>query len=98
MSITVSPITLNFAAEIGDIDLSKPLTDADISNLAADGKIWGANSRQRMYTAGNKLWHTDSSSTRIAGVRTNSSCGTTVAPCTAAPITTICAGCAICGA
>ena len=34
---------------------------ADISNLAADGKIWGENSRQRMYKAGNKLWHTDSS-------------------------------------
>ena len=118
MTITVSAITPNFAAEIGDVDLSKPLdtavlaeikkafwtyavlvfpaqdltleqhlvfsqlfgpveTDrtldpkttpsrftgafADISNLAADGKIWGENSRQRMYKAGNKLWHTDSS-------------------------------------
>ena len=34
---------------------------ADISNLSADGKIWGEQSRQRMYKAGNKLWHTDSS-------------------------------------
>ena len=34
---------------------------ADISNLAPDGKIWGEDSRQRMYKAGNKLWHTDSS-------------------------------------
>jgi len=34
---------------------------ADISNLAADGNIWGASSRQRMYKAGNRLWHTDSS-------------------------------------
>ncbi len=118
MSITLSPITPNFAAEIGDVDLSKPLdaadfaaieqafwkyavlvfpaqnltleqhlafsqmfgpaeTDrtldpkatpsrftgafADISNLAADGKIWGETSRQRMYKMGNRLWHTDSS-------------------------------------
>src|SRR5688500_12317163 len=34
---------------------------ADISNLAPDGKIWGEDSRQRMYKAGNRLWHTDSS-------------------------------------
>src|SRR5688572_29205312 len=112
------PVTDTFAAEIGDLDLSKPLsaadeqeikqafwkysvlifpdqeltpqqhidfaklfgpieTDrvldekvtpqrldrsfADISNLAPDGKIWSEDSRQRMYKAGNKLWHTDSS-------------------------------------
>ena len=118
MSITISPTTPNFAAEIGDVDLSQPLaaadfaeiqqafwnyavlifpgqdltldqhlafgqkfgpveTDrtldpkttpsrftgafADISNLAADGKIWGETSRQRMYKVGNRLWHTDSS-------------------------------------
>jgi alpha-ketoglutarate-dependent 2,4-dichlorophenoxyacetate dioxygenase len=122
MSITVSPITPTFAAEIGDVDLSRPLADddfeaiqdafwkygvlvfadqhltpgqhlafsakwgavekertldpkatpmrysgefADISNLAADGKIWGETSRQRMYKAGNKLWHTDSSFKRL---------------------------------
>ena len=34
---------------------------ADISNLDPDGKIWGEDSRQRMYKAGNRLWHTDSS-------------------------------------
>jgi alpha-ketoglutarate-dependent 2,4-dichlorophenoxyacetate dioxygenase len=118
VSITISPITPDFAAEIGDVDLTKPLaakdfdsiqrafwkysvlifpgqdltldqhlafgqkfgpveTDrtldpkttpsrftgafADISNLAADGKIWGETSRQRMYKVGNRLWHTDSS-------------------------------------
>ena len=111
-------MTANFAAEIGDVDLTRPLPDADfaaiadafwkysvlifpnqdisqqqqlafaerfgpiekertldpkatpsrfdgafsdISNLTADGKIWAADSRQRMYKAGNKLWHTDSS-------------------------------------
>src|SRR5690606_2359449 len=36
-------------------------TFADISNLTADGAIWAADSRQRMYKAGNRLWHTDSS-------------------------------------
>ncbi len=118
MGITVCPVTPGFAAEIGDIDLSQPVSAADfaaiqqafwkysvlifpgqnlapeqhlafgamfgpienertldpkatptrytgafsdISNLTADGKIWGESSRQRMYKAGNKLWHTDSS-------------------------------------
>ena len=122
MSITVCPVTPAFAAEIGDVDLSRPLADADfeairgafwkysvlifpaqhltqaqhlafsakfgpvekertldpkatpsrfsgefadISNLAADGKIWGEASRQRMYKAGNRLWHTDSSFKRL---------------------------------
>ncbi|MBX3666429.1 MAG: TauD/TfdA family dioxygenase [Burkholderiales bacterium] len=122
MAITVYPVTPDFAAEIGDVDLSKPLpaedfeairqafwkyavlvfpqqqltTDqqlafserwgpvekertldpkatptrysgafSDISNLAADGQIWGGDSRQRMYKAGNKLWHTDSSFKRL---------------------------------
>jgi len=125
MSITIYPVTPDFAAEIGDVDLSKPLaaadieaikqafwkyavlvfpqqqlnqdqqlafsahfgpieTDrtldpkatpsrfsgafADISNLAADGKIWGETSRQRMYKAGNKLWHTDSSFKRLPSI------------------------------
>jgi len=118
MSITISPVYPDFAAEIGDVDLSKPLSEpdveavkeafwryavlifpeqhlsanqhlafaryfgpieidrvldqkvtphrlevefADISNLDPQGKIWSGDSRQRMYKAGNKLWHTDSS-------------------------------------
>jgi alpha-ketoglutarate-dependent 2,4-dichlorophenoxyacetate dioxygenase len=122
MSITVYPVTPTFAAEIGDVDLSQPLSSgdlqaikaafwkygvlvfpgqqltpehhlafsesfgpvekertldpkatssrfsgefADISNLTADGRIWGETSRQRMYKAGNKLWHTDSSFKRL---------------------------------
>ena len=125
MSITVCPITPDFAAEIGDVDLSKPLLTADvsaikdafwkysvlvfpqqtlttaqqlefaqhfgpienertldpkatptrytgafadISNLSADGKIWGETSRQRMYKAGNKLWHTDSSFKQLPSI------------------------------
>ena len=122
MSITIYPVTPGFAAEVGDVDLSRPLSDAvfaeiqtafwkyavlvfpgqaltsqqhldfsarfgpvenertldpratptrytgefaDISNLDAQGKIWGETSRQRMYKAGNKLWHTDSSFKRL---------------------------------
>jgi alpha-ketoglutarate-dependent 2,4-dichlorophenoxyacetate dioxygenase len=118
MSVTISPITPHFAAEVFDVDLTRPIPDtdfaeiaaafwkysvlifpqqditqaqqlafaerfgpiekertldpkatpsrfdgafSDISNLTADGKIWAADSRQRMYKAGNKLWHTDSS-------------------------------------
>ncbi len=118
MTITVYSVTPSFVAEVGDVDLSKPLAAADleaikqafwkyavlvfpdqnlvpeqhlafsenfgpvevdrvldpkvtphrlgiafadISNLAADGSIWGEDSRQRMYKAGNRLWHTDSS-------------------------------------
>ena len=118
MSLETCPVTEAFAAEIGGVDLSSPLsaedeaaikaafwryavlifpdqdlspqqhidfskkfgpveTDrvldqkvtphrldqsfADISNLKADGSIWERDSRQRMYKAGNKLWHTDSS-------------------------------------
>lgn len=118
MGIAIMPITAQFVAEIGDVDLSRPLSDAcfdevaaafwkfavlvfpnqditpeqqlafaerfgpveadraldpkitptrfsgsfsDISNLTTDGKIWPENSRQRMYKAGNRLWHTDSS-------------------------------------
>jgi len=125
MGITVYPVTPEFAAEIGDIDLSKPLAAedlaaikaafwrysvlvfpqqtltteqqlefsahfgpierertldpkatptrytgafADISNLTADGKIWGESSRQRMYKAGNRLWHTDSSFKRLPSI------------------------------
>jgi len=122
MTITVMPVTPEFAAEVGDVDLAKPLSAedlaalkaafwkyavlvfpgqdltqqqhvdfaacigpietertldrtttpsrfdnafADVSNLNADGTIWGEDSRQRMYKAGNKLWHTDSSFKRL---------------------------------
>jgi len=118
VSITVMPITPDFVAEVGEVDLSQPLAAddveaiksafwkyavlvfagqtltpqqqldfaanlgpietertldskstpsrftsafADVSNLSADGKIWREDSRARMYKAGNKLWHTDSS-------------------------------------
>jgi len=122
MPITVCPVTPDFVAEIGDVDLSRPLPEAqfeeilaafhryavlvfpsqvltpaqhlafaarfgpveaertldpkaaptryggqfaDISNLNAQGEIWGAASRQRMYKMGNRLWHADSSFKRV---------------------------------
>lgn len=125
MAISVFPVTPGFAAEVGDVDLSRPLAAADaaaiktafwkysvlvfpaqhleaeqhlafaqmfgpvesdrvlnekvtphrldprfadISNLAPDGKIWSADSRQRFYKAGNRLWHTDSSFKRRPGL------------------------------
>ena len=34
---------------------------ADIANLTADGKVWGAEHRLRLFQLGNRLWHTDSS-------------------------------------
>ena len=38
---------------------------ADVSNLDADSKVWGENSRRRMFELGNRLWHTDSSFKRL---------------------------------
>lgn len=118
MEPSIWPVTPDFAAEIGDVDLSQPLSDsqfktindafntysvlvfpdqqlsqqqhvdfatrfgpleksigrhrkggnnrlredlADVSNLTADKKIQSANNNQRLFSIGNKLWHTDSS-------------------------------------
>jgi alpha-ketoglutarate-dependent 2,4-dichlorophenoxyacetate dioxygenase len=120
--MTVYPVTENFAAEIGDIDLSTPLPEevrgeieaafnrysvlvfpdqhlstdqhldfarkfgplettihaarsdaklrvraeiADVSNLVVGEKIWGEQSRKRMFEMGNRMWHTDSSFRRL---------------------------------
>ena len=122
MPITIAPVTPGFVAEVGDIDLARPLSAADfdqlrqaftsysvlvfanqdltpeqhlafsarwgavekdrtldpkatpprlsgefadISNLSAEGRIWVEMSRHRMYKAGNRLWHTDSSFKRL---------------------------------
>ncbi len=135
MSITVSSVTPDFAAEIYDVDLAAPLADADfaaiasafwqyavlifpeqnisqqqqlafaerfgpierertldpkatpsrfdgafadISNLTAEGRIWAADSRQRMYKAGNKLWHTDSSFKKLPSLTSLLYASTTV--------------------
>src|SRR5262245_18386781 len=68
-----------FAAKFGPLETDRVLNPkvtphrldrefADISNLSEDGKIWVADSRQRMYKAGNKLWHTDSSFKYLPGL------------------------------
>ncbi len=122
MAITVCPVTQGFAAEIGDVDLAKPLAPddfaaikdaftthavlifpdqqlsqdqhldfarnfgplettiavfrndntlrlppqlSDVSNLGPDDEVWGADTRQRLFQLGNRLWHTDSSFKRL---------------------------------
>src|SRR5579859_6212902 len=122
MPMVVYPVTGNFAAEIGDIDLSIPLSGealaeieaafnrfsvlvfpdqhltidqhldfarnfgplettihaarsdaqlrvraeiADVSNLGPGDRIWGKESRKRMFEMGNRMWHTDSSFRRL---------------------------------
>lgn len=124
MAIEIVPITPGFGAEIGDVDLSRPLAVedleaikqafwsyavlvfpeqrldvdqhlafarhfgphetsiavyrpgedkvlrvqkeiADVSNLDADGSLWGRDSRTRMFQMANRIWHTDSSFKRL---------------------------------
>lgn len=121
MALTIFPVTENFVAEIGDVDLCAP-TDAqmaeiytafdrysvlvfpdqqlsidqhldfarrfgplettihairkdaqlrlrpeiaDVSNLFAGDKIWGEDSRKRVFEMANRMWHTDSSFKRL---------------------------------
>ena len=121
MALTIFPVTENFVAEIGDVDLRAP-TDtqmadifaafdrysvlvfpdqqlsidehldfarrfgplettihalrkdaqlrvrpeiADVSNLFAGDKIWGEDSRKRVFEMANRMWHTDSSFKRV---------------------------------
>ena len=70
---------LDFATNLGPIETERTLDPkstpsrfassfADVSNLTADGKIWQEDSRARMYKAGNKLWHTDSSFKYLPGL------------------------------
>ena len=70
---------LAFARHFGPIETDRVLDQkvtphrldqsfADISNLSPEGRIWDADSRQRMYKAGNKLWHTDSSFKFLPGL------------------------------
>jgi alpha-ketoglutarate-dependent 2,4-dichlorophenoxyacetate dioxygenase len=122
MAITVCPVTPDFAAEVGDADLARPLEPADVaaikdafaryavlifpdqalsqdqhldfarlfgplettiarirkdaklrvreefadvSNLDHADRVWGKDSRQRMFQLANRLWHTDSSFKRL---------------------------------
>jgi len=121
-AMNVFPVDANFGAEVGDVDLAQPLSDADragleeafnrycvlvfpdqhltidqhldfarnfgplettihaarsdvqlrvraeiadVSNLSPGDRIWGKESRKRMFEMGNRMWHTDSSFRRV---------------------------------
>jgi len=38
---------------------------ADVSNITHDDKLWGKDSRHRMFQMANRIWHTDSSFKRL---------------------------------
>ncbi|MCW5752851.1 MAG: TauD/TfdA family dioxygenase [Alphaproteobacteria bacterium] len=122
MAVEIFPVRDDFVAEVGDVDLSRPLASADIdairqafwtyavlifpdqnltaeqhldfarqfgpletsisvyradtpmrtrpeisdvSNLDHRDRVWGRDSRLRMFQLGNRLWHTDSSFRRL---------------------------------
>ncbi len=124
MAIQLFPVMDRFAAEVGDIDLTAPLSSseiadvkaafatygvlvfpaqqltqadhlrfaahfgplepslqgtlhgqkpripeqfADIANINAEGKVWAADNRLRLFQMGNRLWHTDSSFKPVPG-------------------------------
>lgn len=55
------PLEHSVASQMKDQKLRVRPDIADIANLDADGRIWGADSRLRRFQLGNRLWHTDSS-------------------------------------
>src|SRR5215470_11585572 len=70
---------LAFSARFGPVENERTLDPkatptryggafADISNLNADGQIWGEPRRQRIYKARTKLWQTDSSFNRLPSI------------------------------
>ncbi|MBR0645588.1 TauD/TfdA dioxygenase family protein [Plastoroseomonas hellenica] len=61
-----------FGGALGTIEATRGVVDAekhrlkhdtmnDISNLDTDGKLLAANDRRRLFSLGNRLWHSDSS-------------------------------------
>lgn len=70
---------LDFSRNFGELELPDAVTNitrpedrrlaplmADISNLDRSQKLLGADSRQRLFNLGNRLWHSDSSFRAIA--------------------------------
>jgi len=55
------PFERTIAVYRPDEKLRLPAEIADVSNLDGEDRIWGGESRQRMFQMGNRLWHTDSS-------------------------------------
>jgi alpha-ketoglutarate-dependent 2,4-dichlorophenoxyacetate dioxygenase len=59
------PLETTIAAHRKDAKLRLRAELSDVSNLGHDNEVWGAESRQRMFQLGNRLWHTDSSFKRL---------------------------------
>ncbi len=59
------PLETTIALHRKDAKLRVRAEFADVSNLGPDNEMWGADSRQRMFQLGNRLWHTDSSFKRL---------------------------------
>ena len=55
------PLETTIALHRTDTQLRVRKEFADVSNLDPENKVWGKESRQRMFQLGNRLWHTDSS-------------------------------------
>jgi len=62
---TFGPLETTIALFRKDAKLRVRKEFADVSNLDPDNKVWGENSRRRMFELGNRLWHTDSSFKRL---------------------------------
>jgi alpha-ketoglutarate-dependent 2,4-dichlorophenoxyacetate dioxygenase len=59
------PLETTIAVFRKDAELRLPPQLSDVSNLSPDNEVWGADTRQRMFQLGNRLWHTDSSFKRL---------------------------------
>jgi alpha-ketoglutarate-dependent 2,4-dichlorophenoxyacetate dioxygenase len=59
------PLETTIAVFRKDAKLRLPPQLSDVSNLSPDNEVWGADTRQRMFQLGNRLWHTDSSFKRL---------------------------------
>ena len=53
------PLETTIALHRKDAQLRVRKEFADVSNLDPENKVWGKESRQRMFQLGNRLWHTD---------------------------------------
>jgi alpha-ketoglutarate-dependent 2,4-dichlorophenoxyacetate dioxygenase len=59
------PLETTIAVYRSDAPLRVRKEFADVSNLNHDNKLWGKESRLRLFQLGNRLWHTDSSFKRL---------------------------------
>jgi alpha-ketoglutarate-dependent 2,4-dichlorophenoxyacetate dioxygenase len=59
------PLETTIHAARSDAQLRVRAEIADVSNLSPGDRIWGRESRKRMFEMGNRMWHTDSSFRRL---------------------------------